>query len=265
MISSIIRVDSVTHSFGSTTALSRFSCDFGTGTTGLLGPNGAGKTTLIRLLTGIYTVQTGNITIADQSLSSREGRETAAHLVGYLPQSFGVYGNFTLTEFITYFGLLHGVSSLDISHRAQDAIVRVDLQDHSHAKMRSLSGGMVRRVGIAQALAHNPKVLILDEPTVGLDPDQRYRLRETLRDIAGDTTVLISTHLAEDIAALGGNVLVLNGGQLRFHGSVRDLEALAAGAQPRDNDMRTPVEKGYSVAQDLSPIVPLQTATLART
>src|SRR5699024_4275551 len=117
-----------------------------------------------------------------------------------------------------------------------------------------LSGGMVRRAGIAQALAHTPAVLILDEPTAGLDPDQRYRLRETLRDIAGDTTILISTHLSEDIAALGGNVLVMNEGQLRFSGTVDQLAVLAGQAEERANDMRTPVEKGYSVAQDMAPL-----------
>lgn len=255
MICPIISVSSINHRFHSTVALSQFSCEIGEGITGLLGPNGAGKTTLMRLLTGVYKIQAGTIRIADRSLSSTEGRDAAAALVGYLPQTFGVYGSFTLAEFITYFGLLHGVSSSEIGDRVQTALERVDLQDRAEDKMKSLSGGMVRRAGIAQALAHNPRVLILDEPTVGLDPDQRYRLRETLRDIAADTTVLISTHLAEDIAALGGSVLVMNEGQLRFSGSVRELEALAGRSAYRENDMRTPVEKGYSVAQDLTPIV----------
>lgn len=254
MTPSVISVGSVTHRFSSTTALSQFSCEIPEGITGLLGPNGAGKTTLMRLLTGVYTLQAGSITIVDQSLSSDDGRDAAARLVGYLPQTFGVYGNFTLLEFITYFGLLHGASSSEIGDLVQFALMRVNLQDRAKDKMKSLSGGMVRRAGIAQALAHNPKVLILDEPTVGLDPDQRYRLRETLRDISADTTILISTHLSEDIAALGGNVLVMSEGQLRFSGGVKQLEVLADQAKTRANDMRTPVEKGYSVAQDLAPL-----------
>ena len=247
-------IDGVTHRFRSVTALERFSCDIPNGITGLLGPNGAGKTTLMRLLTGIYTLQAGSISVAGESLSFVDGRDAAANLVGYLPQTFGVYGNFTLQEFITYFGILHGVSAKNIDARVAEAASRVDLQDRLGTRMKSLSGGMVRRAGIAQALAHHPPVLILDEPTAGLDPDQRYRLRETLRDIATDTTILISTHLAEDIAALGGHVLVMNEGQLRFSGNVRELESLATRATPRENDMRTPVERGYSVAQDLPPI-----------
>lgn len=254
MTTPVISVESVTHRFKSATALSQLSCEIADGITGLLGPNGAGKTTLMRLLTGIYTLQVGSITVAGQSLASVEGRDAAARLVGYLPQTFGVYGNFTLKEFITYFGILHGVSAKEIDQRVERAVTRVDLQDRLKHKMKSLSGGMVRRAGIAQALAHDPAVLILDEPTAGLDPDQRYRLRETLRDIAGDTTILISTHLSEDIAALGGNVLVMNDGQLRFSGGVKELEALADRAEERENDMRTPVEKGYSVAQDMAPL-----------
>jgi ABC-2 type transport system ATP-binding protein len=243
-----IGVDFVTHRFRSVTALRDFSCAIGPGVTGLLGPNGAGKTTLMRLLTGIYPLQSGEIRIEGQSLANAQGRDTAAH-VGYLPQTFGIYGNFTVREFVSYFSILHGVSSSTLDSAVDDALKRVDLHQRASDRMRSLSGGMVRRAGIAQAIAHRPHVLILDEPTAGLDPDQRYRLRETLRDLASDTAVLISTHLAEDIAAFDGNVLVMNEGQLRFSGTVRDLAALADRAESRDNDMRSPVEKGYSVAQ----------------
>lgn len=251
----VIAVDVVTHAFKSVPALDKFSCTIDGGITGLLGPNGAGKTTLMRLLTGIYRLQEGSIRVAGTSLATPEGRDTVSNLVGYLPQTFGVYGNFTLREFITYFGILHGVSSKHIDQRVEQAASRVDLQDRLKHKMKSLSGGMVRRAGIAQAIAHQPQVLILDEPTVGLDPDQRYLLRETLREISSDTTILISTHLSEDIAALGGNVLVMNGGKLRFSGNVRQLEELAEQAEHRQNDMRSLVEKGYSVAQNLPPMI----------
>lgn len=251
----LISVDFVTHRFKSVTALRDFSCVVGAGVTGLLGPNGAGKTTLMRLLTGIYSLQSGEIRLGGgESLSSPEGRDAAASLVGYLPQSFGVYGNFTVREFVEYFSILHGVPMAKLNAAVQEALTRVDLHQRAKDKMKSLSGGMVRRVGIAQAISHRPKVLILDEPTAGLDPDQRYRLRETLRDLAADTAVLISTHLSEDIAALGGDVLVINEGQLRFSGTVRDLEAMAEQTTERENDMRTPVEKGYSVAQTLPPM-----------
>jgi len=248
---SVISVEDVTHRFRSVTALHDFSCAVGPGITGLLGPNGAGKTTLMRLLTGIYTLQSGEIRIDGQPLSSPRGRDATASHVGYLPQTFGIYGNFTLREFVTYFSILRGVPASNLDAAVGEALIRVDLHQRAGDRMRSLSGGMLRRAGIAQAISHRPDVLILDEPTAGLDPDQRYRLRETLRDLASDTSVLISTHLAEDIAAFDGDVLVMNGGQLRFSGTVRDLAALSGRAGTRENDMRSPVEKGYSVAQTL--------------
>jgi ABC-type multidrug transport system ATPase subunit len=249
-----ISVDVVTHRFKSVTALRDFSCAIGAGVTGLLGPNGAGKTTLMRLLTGIYPIQSGEIRIEGYPLSSPEGRDAAAARIGYLPQTFGIYGNFTVREFVAYFSILHGLPASSLDDAVDDALNRVDLYQRAKDRMRSLSGGMVRRAGIATAIAHHPSVLILDEPTAGLDPDQRYRLRETLRDLSADTAVLISTHLSEDIAAFGGDVLVVNEGQLRFCGTVRDLEAMADRADLRSNDMRTPVEKGYSVAQTLPPM-----------
>jgi len=250
----VIGVDFVTHRFRLVTALRDFSCAIGPGVTGLLGPNGAGKTTLMRLLTGIYALQSGEIRIDGQSLTSPAGRDHAAAQVGYLPQTFGTYGNFTVREFVTYFSILHGVASSDLDTAVDEALRRVDLDGRAGDRMRSLSGGMVRRAGIAQAIAHRPRVLILDEPTAGLDPDQRYRLRETLRDLASETAVLISTHLAEDIAAFDDDVLVMQSGQLRFSGTVRELAALADRAETRENDMRSPVEKGYSVAQALPPM-----------
>lgn len=118
--------------------------------------------------------------------------------------------------------------------------------------MKTLSGGMVRRAGIAQAIAHKPSFIIMDEPTAGLDPDQRYRFRQVIADLGDSATVLISTHLAEDIQALGGRVLVLNEGTLRFSGSARELAGI--GAAEGSNELRTPIERGYSVAQGMQAI-----------
>lgn len=246
---SIITVDVVTHTFRGAVALDHLSLGIDHGITGLLGPNGAGKTTLMRLLATIYKLQSGDITLLETSLHDDDGRRTARTQIGYLPQNFGFYPNFTVTEFVEYFAILRGVSHPHIDPAVSEALERVDMASRAKQKMKSLSGGMVRRVGIAQAIAHRPKFLILDEPTAGLDPDQRYQLRESLRDLAADTTILISTHLAEDIAALGGQVLVMNEGSLRFDGTTAELALLGGNAPLRENDMRTPIEKGYSVAQ----------------
>jgi ABC-type multidrug transport system ATPase subunit len=159
-----------------------------------------------------------------------------------------------LREFVEYFAILRGIPAPEIDKSIARALEDVNLSDRTDSRMRSLSGGMLRRAGIAQAIVHRPQFLILDEPTAGLDPNQRYQLRETLQSIASTTTVLISTHLAEDIATLDAQVLVLNAGSLRFAGTVPDLIAHGDQALTRPDDPRTEIERGYSVAQSLPPI-----------
>lgn len=244
----VVTLEDVTHRFRGHVALDRLSLAIAPGICGLLGPNGAGKTTLMRLLTTIYTVQSGSISVLGCDLGTRSGRRSVQTDIGYLPQSFGFYPNFTVSEFTEYFAILRGVRGSQIDRAIAAALARVDLTERATSKMKTLSGGMVRRAGIAQAIAHGPRLLILDEPTAGLDPEQRQELRKTLHDLSATTTVLISTHLAEDVAALGGHVLILNEGTLRFSGDVAQLIALGEAAPPDQNDLRTPIERGYSIA-----------------
>lgn len=251
-----VQIDGVRHTFKGAVGLDGLTASIPSGICGLLGPNGAGKTTLMRLLATIYTPQQGRISVAGNDLGSESGRKAARTVIGYLPQAFGFYPNFTVSEFVEYFAIMRGVTYPHVSPAVSTALARVDMTNRATTKMKALSGGMIRRVGIAQAIAHEPHLLILDEPTAGLDPDQRHQLRLNLHELAQTTTILISTHLAEDIAALGGNVLVLNEGTLRFQGTAAALTDLGAQLAAADRDMRTPIERGYSVAQQLPPVRP---------
>lgn len=243
---SVMMLAHVSHSFGDRRALDDLSLSLGGGLYALLGPNGAGKTTLMRLLATIYAPQSGTATLLDNDLRTTSGREDARRCVGYLPQSFGFYPHFTVEQFVRYFALLYGVPPRQAPDAVQLALSRVGLAGRSSAKMRSLSGGMVRRVGIAQAIVHEPRLLILDEPSAGLDPDQRHQLRSTLQELMEDRTILLSTHLSEDVAALGGNVLIMNEGRLRFQGNRDDLIELGRSLVVDEHDLRTPIERGYS-------------------
>lgn len=243
----VVTLEQVTHRFRGRVALDRLSLTIGPGICGILGPNGAGKTTLMRLLATIYRPQSGAIAVFGHDLTTEAGRRAAQAETGYLPQTFGFYSAFTLREFVEYFAILRGVRGAAVDPAVADALARVHLTSRASSKMKTLSGGMIRRAGIAQAIAHRPRLLILDEPTAGLDPEQRQELRTTLRDLSVTTTVLISTHLAEDIAALGGSVLILNEGTACFAGPTADLIALGVDQEQDDNDLRTPVERGYSL------------------
>ncbi|MEU3019864.1 MULTISPECIES: ATP-binding cassette domain-containing protein [unclassified Nocardiopsis] len=196
------------------------------GVTGLLGPNGAGKTTLLSLIVTLLPVRGGRLAIGEHDLSSRTGRTLARRELGFVPQRFSLAGELSVADTVAYAAWVHGRERRECAAAAASALAAVDLSDLAERRTRTLSGGERQRVAIAAALAHDPRVLVLDEPTAGLDPGQRLRVREVLAGLGEDRTVLISTHLIEDVAHLCSRVGVLAGGRIEFHGTVTELEAL---------------------------------------
>lgn len=194
---------------------------------GLLGPNGAGKTTLMRILAGILRPTSGTLQIGQYNGTSEQGRAAIKQILGYLPQEPGMYPDLSAYEFLDYVGLLKGLKDSRQRHlRVEQLLETVALSNVARRKVKTFSGGMKRRLGIAQAIINDPQLLIVDEPTAGLDPEERIRFRNLLSDLGGSRTVLLSTHIVEDIAQACQNIAVMKDGQVIFQDTiVRMLEA----------------------------------------
>jgi ABC-2 type transport system ATP-binding protein len=224
-------VRGVVKRFGKTRALDGVSFEAGPGVTGLLGPNGAGKTTLLRVLSTVMAPSAGEVRILGRNPASSRDRLEIRRRLGYMPQEPGFHKNFTAFEFIDYVAILKEMTD----RRARHAEVRrvmhgVGLRDVEDMKIKALSGGMRRRVALAQALLGEPELLILDEPTAGLDPEQRLRFRETMSHLGEERSILLSTHQTEDVAALCPTVVVMNHGATLFSGTPRELADVARGS-----------------------------------
>jgi len=185
---------------------------------GILGPNGAGKTTLMKLLIAGLVPTMGEILLDGKALLSEEKRLKSQ--LGYLPQSFGLYDELTVWQFIDYMAALKGIRD---KATINEALEQASLTDHRKVRIRNLSGGQRQRVGIAQALLGSPHLLILDEPTVGLDPEERVKFRNLFSEMARDKIVILSTHIVEDVQSICNRVLVINNGQILFDGTPADL------------------------------------------
>lgn len=197
------------------------SATYGTGITALLGANGAGKSTLMRLVVGILRQDSGSVDVSGDDPRRRD--------IGYLPQDFAGPKNVVVNDYLRYVAWARSSRRHRLTDRdVHEALERVQLVDRAASRIGALSGGMVRRLGVAQALLGGGGAIVLDEPTVGLDPLQRRELRELLRELAADTTILLSTHLSEDVAAVADQVHVLHEGSVEMTGSVRDLATLGA-------------------------------------
>ncbi|MFJ4629225.1 ABC transporter ATP-binding protein [Streptomyces sp. NPDC088847] len=223
-------------------AVDGLDLSLGTGVHGILGPNGAGKTTLIRALATVLRPAGGTLELLGESAGGVGEHRALRRRIGYLPQEFGYYKRFTVREFVEYMAWLKEVPKTDIPGAVQRAVERVGLADRADDRMKSLSGGMVRRVGIAQAIVNDPAILLLDEPTAGLDPAQRLRFRGLLQELGADTCVVVSTHLVEDVAAACSDVVLFAEGRLVFQGTP---DQLAAAGGPEDAG-DSPWERGYS-------------------
>ncbi len=237
-----IELTSVTRSFGASKAVDGVSMQAGPGVLGLLGPNGAGKTSLLRMLATVLPPSSGQIRLLDRDPKVAAQRREIRRRLGYLPQTLGYYPAFTVVEFIEYFALLKEVPAGRVSKAVAVAVERVDLGAKAKARLRTLSGGMLRRVGIAQAIVNEPELLLLDEPTAGLDPEQRVGFRALLRDLGQAATVMVSTHLVEDVGAACSEVALMDAGRIIFRGTPAELAGRGAGYDVGD----APLERGYS-------------------
>ena len=215
---------------GGVRALDGIDLEIGTGTFGLLGPNGAGKTTLMRVLVTLIQPTSGQVTIGGNRLSDPKGKQAVKKILGYLPQELGLYPDLTAEEFVDYAAILKGMrDSATRKRRVSEMLDVVGLSSERSRKLKTFSGGMKRRVGIAQAIVNDPQLIIVDEPTAGLDPEERIRFRNLLTQLGRDRTVLLSTHIVEDIAQSCRQVAVQAKGRLVFTGAVSDLAQQARG------------------------------------
>ena len=225
-MSTTIKIKHLNQYYGRKQALKDVSLTIRTGMFGLLGRNGAGKTTLMKVIATLLPKSEGTVSVCGRSTQSAgEVRK----IVGYLPQEFSMYPNMTVYEAMDYLGVLSGLGKAERRERIKELLERVNLTDDRRKKVKALSGGMKRRLGIAQATLHDPKVLIVDEPTAGLDPEERVRFRNLLCEIAEDRIVILSTHIVGDIEATCEDIAVLDEGSVIYQGTVPDLVSMTEG------------------------------------
>jgi len=229
-MSATIRVERVSKRYRSTRVLDGLDLVVEPGVTGLLGPNGAGKTTLLRLLATVMAPDAGRLDLLGRDPARESDRTEIRRRLGYVPQETGVHEDFTAFEFVDYLAILKELTDREARHdEVRRVLDIVGLSDVRHKKLRKLSGGMRRRAVIAQALLDRPELLVLDEPTVGLDPEQRLRFREMLSSVSAGATIVLSTHQTTDISALCQRVVVLDAGRIHFDGTPAELTSQAAG------------------------------------
>lgn len=215
-----IKITDLSKNFGSKQALKNISLDINQGMFGLLGPNGAGKTTLMKIISTLLKKNSGEVIVCGIPV---EKSSEIRGLIGYLPQDFSMYGNMNAYEALDYLATLSGMKKGERKTKVPELLEKVNLLEQRKTKVKAMSGGMKRRLGIAQSMIHDPKVIIVDEPTAGLDPEERVRFRNLLCEIAKDRIVLLSTHIVGDIEATCEEIAVLNQGEIVFRGTVREL------------------------------------------
>lgn len=216
-----LKIMNLTKQFADLTAVDHISLTMTEGVYGLLGVNGAGKTTLMRMLCTLLTPTEGKITFNGKDIFLMDG--DYRKILGYLPQEFGFYPEFTVNDYLLYIASLKGIRPAVAKKRVRELTVKTGLSKVSGRKMKKLSGGMKRRAGIAQAMLNNPKILILDEPTAGLDPNERIRFRNLISELSEDRLVLLSTHIVSDVEYIANDILLMKDGGILHRGTAADL------------------------------------------
>ncbi len=222
-----LKLDRLTKQFGARIAVDRVSATITPGVTGLLGANGAGKTTLMRMVCDVLKPTGGQILLDGHDVGELGDQYRA--LLGYLPQDFGYYPDFSALDFMRYMATLKGFSNREGRERSMQLLEEVDLAGDAHRKVKSFSGGMKQRLGIAQAVLNDPAILVLDEPTAGLDPKERVRFRNLIAGFAQDKIVILSTHIVSDVEFIANRILVMRQGSFVLDGSSDQIVAQAAG------------------------------------
>src|SRR5215468_10942719 len=237
-----VEITGLTRRFGRTLAVAGVDLRAGPGVFGLLGPNGAGKTSLLRMMATAIRPTSGTLRLLGRDPGACGPRREIRRRLDYLPQNLGYSPGFTVAESVEYFALLKEVPAARIPGAVAAAIERVELGGQAKAKLRTLSGGMLRRAGIAQAIVNEPELLLLDEPTAGLDPEQRVAFRALLRELGEGATIVVSTHLVEDVGVACAQVALMDQGKIIFLGAPGDLASRGEGHGTGD----APLERGYS-------------------
>lgn len=245
----MLEINNAVKKFSKINAVDGFTYSFDNDVYALLGPNGAGKTTLIRCMTNLYPLNSGQIRFNDVSISENKNFKTKT---GYLPQSFGLFRELRVKEGLELIANMKGLEKKESAENIAEVLNLVNLEEKANSRIGSLSGGMVRRLGIAQAVMGNPDIVIFDEPTAGLDPEERLRFKSIINKIKKDKLIIISTHIVDDVEALCNKILIMDSGHLVTSGTRDEIKSLAKGkVYVVESDRLDEIKTEYEAAQQL--------------